>query len=285
MGRKLKLRKLAKPLAEARKDLKVDKAVLFVEDLFGGKLKSKPDILIVTDENRLEFLRLVRRCFPAKKFDLSFREAVKTPELRVSHIELEVECRNRKMLEETAVGRKKTGAITGGFLPGENLVVVKGRDNTSTIVHEMIHAEDEYYLDYECSTKTMMKILSIIQEGRAKFGEEVFLAGEDFNAERYFVDCEVSSPANFKIHYGHLIKTHGLLYTARMFLESIKNFNREEQEVYYAFKRVLAWLAHKLGDSQAAFRITTEKQPRTKEELKNFKEFYKKEIEEYQRTN
>ena len=57
-----KLEKLAKPLSEARKDLKVDKAVLFVEDLFGRKLKNQDTkILLVNDENRSECIDAVRQ--------------------------------------------------------------------------------------------------------------------------------------------------------------------------------------------------------------------------------
>ncbi len=290
MGRELKLRQLAKPLKEARKDPRVDEAVLFVEDLFGRKLKNEPNIIQVNDENRLKFLRLVREDYPARQANPFFTKSLKSKELIEEYEKLECECSARRSLE--VIGSKKSenqklesrldeiifGASRGIYLFEQDIIVTR-EGETSLIIHELIHAEDRLALDRE------NPMISIVEEGRATFGQAVFNWGkEDFDLDAFFIWSEHSSFRGIATQLRSILKEFGLRYLFGLIVEASKRSSIRREKLYEPFKRMLAYIGCEVGDPYLAFQITTKKQPKTKEEL-NDRTFYDKEIEKYQRLN
>ncbi|NYZ76942.1 hypothetical protein H0O02_01350 [Candidatus Micrarchaeota archaeon] len=345
----LKLRQLAKPLDEARKDPRVDKAVLFVEDLFRAKMRSSPSILIIDDTNRKEYLNAVKEdsagldrleamrmgggqkiglvssllsiVYPKERLQKMKKEydpddewiiisprdvlaTIKNPMGLINKIHIytgTVESLTKVASDEDYKGTERImiRKPIGLHMRNENMIVLDEREAppSITLTHELIHAEDEKYLD------SANPLYRVIIEGRATFGEVIF-AVEDSGAKVNTLQMLVATKMKSMFGNGGIIqrnfgqmrdslrcigKKPRMLATLdaeiHNFLKEIKATSIEEQRYYVPFMIVIAELAHTLKDPYAAFRITTEKQPRTEEELKNFKEFYKKEIEEYKRTH
>jgi|GEM_PF-6096946 len=350
MGRGLKLRQLAKPLDEARKDPKVNKAVLFVEDLFGREMKSKRDVLIINEHNKKEYLKVIeedleeldhRDCpidekpmgfvplspilslfYSKEKIEEIRREinpdinwVIVTPKDLLNPIKLikehfHVWIPTAPQLKQIGsedkpkwLDRLVTGKTAGIHMGSENLIILEEKLILYSGVHELIHAEDLGYLDLT------NPLYSVIMEGRATFGQWLFNSREDYfilqgaGLELSALDTiQILIAAKRRSMFGdggiihrnlgymreslrYIGKKPGMLTTLdgviRNLLREIKSTSIEDQRKYVPFTIAMAELAYTLKNPYAAFRITTEKQPRTEEELKNFKEFYKKEIEEY----
>lgn len=321
----LKLRQLAKPLKEARKDLKVNKAVLFVEDLFGRKMKNQDTkILLVTEKNRSaciyalkydpEFfvknrIKLVFALFMAPKmFSLFNKERAKDYFPKKSRMSFSrfkglvkesiMKTPSKNIMEILGEGKPNwhermfgSAYRTAGIqLPIENILVVRD-DSISELVHELIHAED-VGMDPENPIKR------VILEGRACYGMDIYErieSGADLDTLQILMDARRRSlfgndgiiRRNFLPLWERLEKVNVRKTRTAMndFLDEIRKMSWERQKYYVPFTIAIAELAHILNDPYAGFRITTEKQPRKMEDIKNIKEFYKKEIEDYQKRN
>ncbi len=334
-----KLEKLARPLPEARKNPKVDKAVLFVEDLFGRKMKNQDTkILLVSDKNRSGYIDAVKhdpKYLVSKRITgsillfiepriislLSERKAQEyfPEEYHVSlsrfikWIEKDLNNSDRKKILEVMgelnpdLSEKIFGLAEsmGLYFSAENIIIARD-ESVSILVHELIHAEDKNIWGLDDPLKKLMSdmknpVEETISEGRAYYGEYLYKKiedGMDFDATQILMEIRGESMlgSNGIIKRNLLPLWNGLDRedVRKIARTAIINFFRDirktgwywhKQKKYIPFKIAIAELAHILNDPYAAFRITTEKQPRTMEELKNFKEFYKEEIEKYQRLN
>jgi hypothetical protein len=346
MGGKLKVRKLAKPLKEARKDPRVNKAALFVENLFGAKMRSNPAILIIDDNNRKEYMNAVKEdsaelyrleamelggwqkiavissllsiVYPKEKLQKMKEKndpdnewviisptdvwaIIKNPLDKIHIYTGTVESLTKVASDEGYKGTERVmiSKPLGLHMRSENMIVLDEREAPPSIIltHELIHAEDAEYLD------SANPLYSTIIEGRATFGEVIFAAEESgipTNTLEILVGAKMKSMFGdggiIQRNLGYMReslkrigKKPGMFATLdaviHNFLKEIKSTSIQNQKTYVPFTIAIAELAHILKDPYAAFRITTEKQPRTREDVKNIKEFYKEEIEKYQRLN
>jgi len=204
----LKLRELSRPLAEARKDPGIQEAALFVERMYGRPLKSNPDVVTVTPENKARYLECVKQDFPKRGLvfmPLSFmlseekkhraikelldwdivdeaivfelKDFLRPAEVRrrCGMMDFTSTCKRYKLEEIVGIDRRtpyqklKMGLVGGIHLTKENIVVSSG-DALPILVHELVHSEDNVTLGPVAG-----KISRTILEGRATFGERLFV--------------------------------------------------------------------------------------------------------------
>ncbi len=302
--REVRLRKLARPLPEARKEPMVNKAALCVERLFGRPMRASPDILIVTPQNREEFLECVKHDFghhivfvPSKEFiEEEMKPWIKenTTVIDLNDLKSPLET-YRKYLEVAKMGHDRVGLqMIGGVdnrsarmrlettttegmsLNEENIIVIKEGDYPS-LVHEIIHAED-----FVLFGGASGKLERVLHEGRACFGENIFSreCGEQM------LDPELMHLESFiRLLFeknGKMLRAwvseSGLRNLGGFLWLSVKGTSLQNQTLYMPFFVSLYRLSDAVGDPYRAFRIATDKMPQTRREMKRPLEFYKDEI-------
>jgi hypothetical protein len=205
--KELQLRKLAAPLAAARKDPAIGEAAVFVEHLFGRPMKSSPDILLVSDENREDYLKCLRHDFPKNGIafmppfilgekgrrqvcELLIREGLIEEPIVLMMADLlrpletyrrlkgmdRLSNGKRHFLEQiagidrlTRYEKLKKGLAGGVHLTEEGMVLGKKGD-LSLVVHELVHSEDNVILG-----RIRTDFDRMLFEGRATFAERLFL--------------------------------------------------------------------------------------------------------------
>ncbi len=305
--RKLELRKLAKPLAEARKDPSINDAALFVEKIFGRPMHSEPSIIIITPKNCRQFIERVRRDyghaavfvpfpqllsketmdeFEERKMTVfGFADFLSPVETRKAWNEIggfgctrhsllnigELDQRPRKL--------KTIRAPTKGIaLADEKIIVIRHSQEYPDLVHELVHFED-----YEIFGQLPGKFQRVVREGRAVFAEEAFkwCRGSDMPLELEYKFLGYFFPklaaSRFEVART-VIQSHGLKQLVDEILTLIKTTTIDEQLTYYPYASALMRLSNVIGNPFLAFRISTEKQPGTWMELLKPLEFYKEEI-------
>ncbi|MBU0531976.1 hypothetical protein KKB44_00615 [Candidatus Micrarchaeota archaeon] len=314
--RELKLRRLAKPLKEARCNPKVDTAAVFVERLFGRPMQSNADLILVSDENRETYLRCVDEDFPRRSivfsplsFLLDDRQTLHTaPEgaelfgfedllrpIRTyrRYTKLTAETSARCSLME--VGRpadqlhgvfmKWTHPAYGLYIYEYDLVVSPSHD-VGTLVHELIHAEDRVLLGIP---RTLLD--HALTEGRASFGGELFRTSpEDHPSYRLQLDSLIfvikgliqKGPEVFQ----KIARDKGIPFAVKdfvRFLGSLKENSVEKTSVHYQllylpYAIMLLELSQIIGDPYAAFQISTEKHPSSWRHIFSGRNFYANEF-------
>jgi hypothetical protein len=228
--RELALRRLTTPLAAARKDPAIDEAVVFVERLFGRPLKSNPDVLVLSDGNREEFLECVKQDFPKREvffsplhfllkekdrrrvFEVLAERGFVGPPTMLSLMDLLRPLETYRALKETvfsANGKRvaleqiagvdhrtpyekfKTGVTAGVHLTDDNIVVSSTGDHR-ILVHELVHSEDDIELG-----RIRNAFDRTVFEGRATFAERLSVVmgqgrhGETWDPKREYLPLEL----------------------------------------------------------------------------------------------
>lgn len=307
----LKLGKLARPLAEARKDDAINRAALFVERLFERSLRSAPDILLVTPGNRKEYLRLVCEDYGRVMMFVPFPsllpeemkagfEGRKVTVLGIDDLLSPIRTYQR-MQQQAGFGHtehillniggmerrkdKFNPPANGVALKEENLIITRSSKEYQNIVHELVHFED-----YEIFGLKEGKVQRIVREGRAVFAEEIFkwTNGSDFPfdlevAQIEFL-CRKLTESRFETAKG-LIRRHGLAQVVKSIATLLRTTTLDEQLNYFPYASALMQLANAVNDPFLAFRISTEKLPETRGQIMNPLDFYRDELREHSRKS
>lgn len=311
--RKPAIRRFSAPLSEARRHPDIDNCALFVERLFGRPLKADPDLIVVSPGNRKEFLDCLREDFRQDFFFSPFhfllpRGVQQMSESDLGHIHSMPDLLRPSYLYNRFMeaGQKAGKRAILGFIAGEDsmsrymrlrrgdpwgvhmdderLIVIRHDAGLPLLVHEVIHAEDHVSWG-SCSNRFGLSI----REGRAKFGENLY---KEENRGR------VGEPEILELkHWGtvarallragpqtfmRIAKEKGLRYAVEdmmRFLKQAMDTNIAMQGLYLPFAVALNRLAHAVGDPYLAFRISTEKPPKTRRDVRRVLEYYKPEID------
>lgn len=318
----LRLRQLAKPLDEARKDPECGAAALFVERLLGRPMRSNAGVILVGDENRETYLGCVDHDFPPRRPMFSpfsfllgeemrartipegaemfgFEDALRPARAHERYKQLELEAAARLRLGEVG-GRitpqsgifMKWGHPTYGLHIGEFDLVVCPSHDAGTLVHELIHAEDRVLFGIP---RTLLD--AAITEGRATFGGELFRKSQNPERSPYGLELEslaFMARAILKVGPGVFMKTardKGLDYAAAEFADFIRSMKKNAvdrtsihyQLIYLPYALALMELSHATGDPFEAFRISTQKPPAAWKQIFMAGEYYRAEAEAVRR--
>ena len=182
----------------------------------------------------------------------------------------------------------------GRFIVSRN--VLETNTTTFTTVHELIHAEDlsknipkeikqEGFLKkfkrhlrsltgINCIPKNITQIKRMLYlEGRAVFGEQMFLAGKTRPFLNLRFMCIAIGTAGVIASATVPMFPEDRIMTAVYSLSILAN-----GLPYWPFYNSICTIAKKIGDPIKAFRITKEKQPKTFSEILFPLKFYKDEI-------
>ncbi len=319
--KELRLRQIATPLKDARKkDARVERAAVFVEKLFGRPMKSNPDVLIINGQNKAKILEIIREDYPnafiftpypflitAEQKKQIFEDLLgRYPDKNFVHMdllnvfsplqayrqvkEIAYNAGLRATLEEIAgiddpgfIQKVARTFIMGVQIEDMGMVVTNEVQMPPSLVHELIHAEDQ-----EIFGKIKNRFRLMVAEGRATFGDALFSAidEEEYGPLRNMHNDSLlwhvkMLAANWRETLEDL-KGRGLAGSIKslrgLYVYTAKRSGMRYQLIYLPFAIKLHELAKEVGNAFTAFQMITEKPPESLIHVVRASEYYRDEI-------